>query len=600
MGVILRYLQVPWLLAAAVVLPIVLATLALVWGRRREARVARLASPELIERIAPTAAGTRAGWRAARLGLAALLAGVALAGPRWGLQATAVRASGIDVVLSLDASLSMLATDERPNRLARLKQEVRRLRALAPGDRTALIAFAGRSYILTPLTTDDGALELFLDGLDPSVVGQAGSSLARTIRQATDLLTATKSGSDRAIVVMSDGEAFEPIEDVQEAARAAGEAGIALVTVGFGTPAGSTIPVRDGNTATVKRDEDGNIVVTRYNPETLRAAAEAAHGTFVPAEATDKAARVRVALARLRAQPRAVDVGRDLTPRFQLFLFPALLLILLDSWLAERGRRGRRRVRAPAATAPATTTAALLLVVLGGTSCVRRTGDDEALRLFQAGKYAEAAEVYRSRIQGPGTPRALYNYGTALVAWDSTASALDPLDRARRDPDAELRFRALFNLGLAHLKRGLAARGDSAATAPGAPRPVVPPGTPPGAAGGAEDDSTTAELDAALETYRRALLMRSGDMDAKWNYELALRKKKQQSGGGGGGGGGGNSSSSGSPPPEPPPEQQQNPAGGLGQRQAEELLNSAARDERETQGKRQRQNPPPPPGGKDW
>jgi Ca-activated chloride channel family protein len=110
---------------------------------------------------------------------------VALAGPRWGLERNVVRSSGIDVVLAIDASLSMLAPDDRPSRLERAKQEVRRLRALAPGDRAALVAFAGRSYILTPLTTDGGALNLFLDNLDPSVVGQAGSSIARALRQGT-------------------------------------------------------------------------------------------------------------------------------------------------------------------------------------------------------------------------------------------------------------------------------------------------------------------------------------------------------------------------------------------------------------------------------
>jgi hypothetical protein len=91
----------------------------------------------------------------------------------------------------------MTATDERPSRLERMKQEVRRLRAMSRADRVALMAFAGRSYILTPLTTDDGAIELFLDNLDPSVVGQAGSSIARAIRQGTELLLASDGSADR-------------------------------------------------------------------------------------------------------------------------------------------------------------------------------------------------------------------------------------------------------------------------------------------------------------------------------------------------------------------------------------------------------------------
>jgi Ca-activated chloride channel family protein len=133
-----------------------------------------------------------------------------------------------------------------------------------------------------------------------------------------------------------------------------------------------------------------------------------------------------------------------------------------------------------------------------------------------------------------------------------------------------VRFRALFNLGLAQLRRGLAAQGEDAQPA----------------------------LDSALAVYRKALLMRSSHGDAKWNYELALRKK--QSGGGGGGGGSDNESPA-QPDPAAAQSPSEQPSGGLGQQRAEELLNSAARDERDVQGKKQKQNrAATPPGGKDW
>jgi Ca-activated chloride channel family protein len=161
---------------------------------------------------------------------------------------------------------------------------------------------------------------------------------------------------------------------------------------------------------------------------------------------------------------------------------------------------------------------------------------------------------------------AFYNYGTALVAADSDQAALEPLERAVRPEPNDLRFRALFNYGLARLKRGLA--GDAAA------------------------DTTRSELTGALDAYKRALLMRSSDLDAKWNFELALRKKKS-----GGGGGGGSSPNNAQQPDQP---QNERPSGGLGEQQAEQLLNSAARDERGVQGKKQKQTRPPPRGGRDW
>ncbi|MGH7717439.1 MAG: VWA domain-containing protein, partial [Gemmatimonadaceae bacterium] len=308
----------PIVLFAVPLLTIAVMALLVTSYRRRAARLARLGAHPVVERLVPPAAARTPWWRVALLGAATALAGIALAGPRWGTETAIVRGSGADVVLALDASLSMLATDERPSRLEKMKLEARRLLASSSGDRFGLIAFAGRSYILTPLTVDRGALELFLDNLDPSVVGQAGSSLARTIRQGTDLLLSTNTASDRALVVMTDGESFDSEEEVAAAARRAAEAGVNLVVVGFGTAEGSTIPVRSPAGTTPKRDENGEIVITRYHPETLQAITSAADGAFIDAAATDKASRVRRALSTLRREQRQASSGRERRPQFQL------------------------------------------------------------------------------------------------------------------------------------------------------------------------------------------------------------------------------------------------------------------------------------------
>ena len=190
MTTFMRFVQWPWALPLAIILPIVTAWLVR-WGvRARGARLSRLGTPSMIARLAPSVAAHRAWTRVLRAALATLLLGLAFAGPRWGVEQTVVKQQGVDVVLALDASLSMLATDEKPSRLQAMKQEINRLRDLSPGDRFALLAFAGRSYILTPLTVDNSALDLFLQNLDPSIVGQGGSSLASALRQATNLLGA--------------------------------------------------------------------------------------------------------------------------------------------------------------------------------------------------------------------------------------------------------------------------------------------------------------------------------------------------------------------------------------------------------------------------
>jgi Ca-activated chloride channel family protein len=564
------YFDYPWLLSLAIVLPVLVIVLVRYNYRRRVERLARLGTSDVVARLVPPNAIRPPGWHVARLATAAIGVGIAVAGPRWGAERNVVRASGIDMVLALDASLSMMATDDRPNRLERMKQEVRRLLDQSRGDRIGLIAFAGRSYILTPMTVDGGALALFLDNLDPSVVGQAGSSLARAIRQGSDLLMLSNSGADKALVVMSDGEAFEDVNDVITEAKRAGDQGISLVTVGFGTTQGSTIPVKNPDgTATQKRDESGQIVVTHYTPDFLRAAADAAHGTFIDASRTDKAALVKSALARLRTKARSTISGDSRTPRYQLFLLPAVLLLLLDTLLGER--RGRRRQRSAAAQTAVNAATALvftLLPLLSGCAGLLPTSSplDKAARAYHGQNYQQSAALYRSAIDGGDKrPETLYNYGTALLAGDSLQNAVEALERLTDAQDSELRYRALFNLGLAQLKIGLAAPKESA----------------------------NEPLDAALAAYKKVLLMRANDLDAKWNYELALRKK-QKGGGGGGGSGGGQSNTS-------PQEQKPQPTGGLGQQQADQLLGSAAREERDVQAKKQKQTrAEPPPGGKDW
>jgi Ca-activated chloride channel family protein len=560
MTMLWTWVEYPFLLALCVVLPIAFALMLRRAQKSRQRRLQRFGAMEVVRRLIPAAALRGSGWRTVRLGLAAALAGIAIAGPRWGHETTVVRSSGVDLVLAVDASLSMLAQDEKPSRLERVKQEIRRLRALSPGDRVGLLAFAGRSYVLTPITVDGGALDLFLDNLDPSVVGQAGSSLASTISQGVSLLSLTKGGADRALVVFSDGEGFEPQDELKTAAEKAADANVSLVTVGFGTQAGTQIPIKDANGGSaLKRDENGQVVTTHYRPELLQLAANSARGTFIPAEATDKAARIKAALSRLRTGARTTQAGDSLTPRYQWFLLPALLLLWLDTVLA--GRRGRHRWR-PAAAETAVA-ASLLLVLIGG--CAQPTQEVDGIAAYEAKDYRRAAMLLSQAVKaGDQTPRALYNYATALLAVDSTAAAAEILERIADKSDAETQYRSRFNGGLAHLIRGRALQGDSAST----------------------------ELKAALAGYKRVLLQRPNDLDAKWNYELAL--EKQKSGGGGGGGGQSNASPS-------PAEQEQKPQPTLAQRQAEQLLGSAEREERDVQSKKLKQNrPEPPPGGKDW
>jgi Ca-activated chloride channel family protein len=547
----MRIFDVPWLLAA---LPVVagLAVLAVLGGfSMRQGRLARFGSPAALARLGPPGATRRPTARAWRLALAGAALAIGIAGPRWGEGTLAVNADGVDIALALDVSLSMLAEDERPNRLERMKQEVRRLRASAPGDRVALLAFAGRSYILAPLTSDDGALELFLENLDPTIVGQAGSAIAPPLRQGLDLLAATQGTADRALVVMSDGEAFDDREAALLLAAEAQKAGVLLVTVGFGTPGGSTIPLLETGGTDVKRDADGAVVVTRYDESLLRELAQAAGGEFIPAEATDKGTRVRRALSSLETSRRAEEQRLARPLRYQWFVALAVLLLIVDALFADGARLPRRSELRRRLTDTAVATAFMLLWA----APLPAQGDQlgRAIEHHKAGRLLPAIREYRGVVaSGDRRPVVLYDLGTALLSADSLDAAVEALERAAFAGGPELRARALYNLGLAQLKRGLRTDGD------------------------ARDNS----LRNARRAFRTVLLERPGDRDAQWNYELALRAPQQ-----GGGGGGG-------PPPQRPSSgpQGQQPQSEMSRQQAEALLESAAREERETLARRQRGN----------
>lgn len=542
----------PWALGAAVGLGVIAATAVQIERVRRRRRLARFGPASAIARVV-SGDVTRAhgGRRALRLAMAAGLAGIAFAGPRWGTPSGTATTSGIDVVFAIDASLSMLAPDEAPNRLERARQEARRLRALSRGDRVGLIVFAGRSYILSPLTVDDGALSLFLDTLDPSIVGQPGTSLASALHQGVDLLGPALA-ADRALVVFTDGEAFDDEPAVLAEARRVRDAGVKLVLIGFGTADGSTIPIHvTDKLIAPKRDADGQIVTTRYDARLLSAAADAANGTFIEASATDKASRARAALTGLKAERRRITTQQSIPARYQWFLAPALCLILFDLYATRR--RAQRMALATAAAA---------VVLLGPRPAFAQTNRllQTAEREYSAHQPLAAARAWRRAIEGGDRhPETLYNLGTAYLAADSLDAAIEILERAATIPIAPLRSDAQFNLGLAYLRRGMEGKGEAASSS----------------------------LQGAVRAYRSVLLAQPSDSAARWNYELAKKKlaSASPSAGGGGGGGGG---------------AQSQPRQNLDRNQAEQLLDAAARDERDVESKRQRAERPIVVRGKDW
>lgn len=519
-------------------------------ARRRRIQLARRWSPSL-GRIARA----RGGWAPAVIGVAALLAGIGLAGPRSGRTEVKTETRALSLVFAMDISRSMLAEDVAPSRLQRASREARRLIQDLEGDRLGMIAFAGRSYILAPLTTDGGAIRMYLDALDPDLASEGGTNLTAVLTQGAQLLGAATDAADRVLVLFTDGEGHDTLPGAIAAAEALKDAGVGLIAVAQGRALPARIPLRDssGTLLEYKQDEAGNVVRTQRRDDMLRAVVDAAEGTLVPNELADQAGAVRDVVAAMKRSPTADTRTSDLVPRAWIPVLVAGLLLLGYTI----GRPG-----------PALVSLAGLLLLSTAAAAQRPTAGTRAMA---AGDPAGAAAAFLKEAQGSARDTAFYNAGTAALDAQRFEVAQGALTEAAKSLDPDLRYRALYNLGVAGL---LAAAADTA-----------------------KRDEL---LDQAADRLREALLLQPSSARAKWNLELAERRRPPPAGGGGGGGGkppAGGGGGSQSPEPTRPEKEDQ----GLSRSQAEQILNSMERRERETRADQQRRLKGNAGGGvKDW
>lgn len=536
--------------------------------RRRQRLLRHFTDRRLAERILGRAAARPP---VARLVLA--LAGAAALGIALLQPATAERRDspgGRSVVLVIDVSTSMLVNDQHPTRLAWTRAAAGLL-VDALGDVPAgIVVFAGRAYALVPPTLDPAAVHLYLDALDPGMVTQTGSALSAAVRQGVGLLHA--GGEGGALVVFSDGNVAEPEDSVEAAIALARRTGVPVMTVGVGTPQGGAVPALDplsGAVSGVLREEDGGEVRSQLTEQVLRRVAAQTGGAYVHASVFEPA---ELAAAARRAAG-AEEGGRG--GLVALLTFIALLLLVTESALAGApARRGG--------------ILALLFMVWGG--CDAEGGDEHG------DAPADSVAMYRELASArPGDPVPLYDLGTVLLTRGRFGEARPPLSRAADPPsgtDPEVVRRARFNLGNTVLE-------PLHAAAPAAAR--------------AEREQRAEALRAAAQDYRAVLRLTPGDVDAKWNLELTLRRLDEERvpppeepsppepdgpGGGGGAGGGGGGGGSESAAANQNPQPQAGAGGGdrpsMSPEEAESLLSEAR--EREVGAQRDALRKPQPQG----
>src|ERR1051326_5746621 len=321
----------PHLLILLVAVPIaLLVLLAGAWLKRRS--LARLADPGLVPRLTDSRSPRLAAIKAALLlaGLALLV--VALARPQWGEKLQVFKGRGIDIVIVLDASKSMLATDVTPNRLTRAKTEIAALLDNLSTNRVGIVAFAGDARVMCPLTTDVEAAKLFLDIIDPDNMPKPGTNIQSAVEAAASLFDPGAETS-KALVLVTDGESLDG--DPAATIRLAVGERIRIFAVGVGTLQGSTIPETQGTGTRYKKDKDDKIVVSRLAERLLLVMAKATDGRYFRSESINLNDLV-AALDQL--EKREIGGGEyvEYEERYQAFLLAAFLLSFAGLLISDR------------------------------------------------------------------------------------------------------------------------------------------------------------------------------------------------------------------------------------------------------------------------
>lgn len=326
----------PWLLLVPALL-----VLGLVAAGQRRRRLARWAEAALWPRLAPSRSS---GLRMLRFALALVALAFALlaaARPQVGASLVQVERSGIEVVMLLDVSLSMEATDVVPNRLERSKQEIRELCEALRGDRVGVVVFAGSSFLLCPLTLDVAAANLFLDAVSVDILPDPGTDISAALEGAWQAFEGDDNDFDsRAVVLFTDGESH--VGDPEAILGRLAEEKVPVLTVGVGTPNGEPIPLRDedGRISGYKKDRSGNVVLSRLDEGLLRHIAETTGGRYFPATLQGREVEAMADfLHKLERGELGGTLRRRVDERYQIPAAVAAVLLFLSFVVPETRRR---------------------------------------------------------------------------------------------------------------------------------------------------------------------------------------------------------------------------------------------------------------------
>jgi tetratricopeptide (TPR) repeat protein len=477
-----QYIEFLFALGAIPVL-VLLFILVLYWKKKT---IKKIGDPRLVKEMIRNYSAQRFALKFI-LFITAFAAGVfALANLRTAKGSEKVSRNGIDVMIAIDVSKSMLAQDVKPTRLERAKQALGKLIDKLSNDRIGIVVFAGKAYLQMPLTGDHGAAKMYLNSATPDIVPTQGTVISEALKMCYASFN-TKEKKYKSIILISDGEDHDE-EATKIAGQMAGE-GVVINTVGIGSPDGGTI--FDPATGETKKDNEGNVVITKLNEAELMMIAEKGNGIYQLYNNTDEV------VAKLDAQLNTMDqrtVTEDSLVNyesfFQYFLLLSLLLLVIEMLISERVNVNKRKKIS-------VKLAALLPVVFCLLPITSSAQDDKKIikkgnEAYQKNEFDKAAEEYKKvTAKTPANATAQYNLGNALYKSNKADEAVDAYDNAVGN------LKAKNEKGQAFYNKGVVLQNNK-------------------------------KLPECIAAYKSALKLNPQDEDARQNLQKALQQQKQQ------------------------------------------------------------------------